>query len=261
MPPAPADLRASLDRYVAVATGAPAGGDGAALADWLAEALAPWTVAGHDLDVGAALAAKGLLNADGLLDASCAWLLDTRPCAPAPKEIALREALDTYADRRAALAAASVAALAPDLAARLRLPPLAAPPDLAAPPYAIMPPAGIAVPDVDGLVALLAWFRWARPFAPALKNPLAPLVAAWIDAHRTAVPHASGSTGIAPRMATRWRREVAATFEAPPDAMVVPPASARRHGLLAGHGAGPGCGPRRPAAAVLAGPDPACNSR
>ena len=45
-----------------------------------------------------------------------------------------------------------------------------------------MPLASVTVPDAEGVAALQAWYDWARPFAPSLKNPVTPLLRSYIDA-------------------------------------------------------------------------------
>ena len=67
---------------------------------------------------------------------------------------------------------------------------------------------------------------WAPQFeaigpADALPHPLAPLADAWIEAHRPGAKHATGATGIAPRMQTSWRRGELAAFVAPAGANIV----------------------------------------
>ena len=72
--------------------------------------------------------------------------------------------------------------------------------------------AGPDIPDVD------------------LKHPLAPLVAAYLDAMRPGVRHASGATGIAPKQLTgsrdRRRQGQPPLFIPPPDAVLYSPARA-----------------------------------
>ena len=87
---------------------------------------------------------------------------------------------------------------------------------------------------VDTLASVHAFWVWARRADPTLRHPLAPIVRGWIDAHRPAARHAVGPTGIAPRMMTRWRRGEAPLFEAPPDAVIVPPDDAPALAYLPG---------------------------
>ena len=66
---------------------------------------------------------------------------------------------------------------------------------------------------------------WAPQFselgpAHALPHPVAPLADAWIDAHTPAAPHASGDTGVVPRMQTVWRRGELPAFDAPAGAVI-----------------------------------------
>ena len=76
----------------------------------------------------------------------------------------------------------------------------------------------------------------AGPDIPAadLKHPLAPLVYAWLEAHRTAARHVPGRTGVAARQLTRWRRGEAPLFVPTADAVIVPPDAAAVQGTLPG---------------------------
>ena len=73
--------------------------------------------------------------------------------------------------------------------------------------------------------------------AHALPHPLSPLCDAWIEAHAPGAPHASGVTGIAPRMQTTWRRGELPAFDAPAGAVVVLDSDAPALAYLPGMGA------------------------
>ena len=186
--------------------------DGAALPDALADALTP--------------------------DALAAWMATHPPESPD---------LDAYARRMGALtrtvtAATFAAARVGSDALTALMAQLPALPDdradtldtLAAitDPETVRPTA--AALDVAG-----ALWTWAQAEAPRgdgrpWPHPLAPIVRGWIDAHRPAARHAVGPTGIAPRMMTRWRLGEAPLFEAPPDAVIIPPADAPALAYLPG---------------------------
>ena len=106
---------------------------------------------------------------------------------------------------------------------------------------------GETAPSADALAARLPWWGlramhalwepqfWALGRDRALLHPVWPLADAWIDAFRPTAAHATGKTGIAPRMQTRWRGDELPTFEAPKGAAIVldsdAPALARLPGM------------------------------
>ena len=107
-------------------------------------------------------------------------------------------------------------------------------------------------PTVAPLVQGLAGMHelWEPQFSElgpehALGHPVWPLADAWIEAHRPAAKHATGPTGIAPRMQSVWRKAELATFVAPAGADIVLDSDAPALAWL------PGMDPEQAAAELL----------